>query len=103
MLGIFPNAGQDYYYITPLFFREVNITNQLTGKVATIRNINFDPGYEAIYIQNATLNGEVYMKNYIEHRFFVEGGVLELVLGSEESAVWGVGTENIPFSLEGTE
>jgi predicted alpha-1,2-mannosidase len=103
MLGIFPNAGQDYYYITPPFFREVNITNRLTGNVATIRNINFDAGYTNIYVQNVTLNGEIYMKNYIEHDFFVQGGLLELTLGSVESALWGVGTENIPFSLEGTE
>ncbi|ETS82234.1 hypothetical protein PFICI_07236 [Pestalotiopsis fici W106-1] len=37
MLGIFPNPGQDVYFITPPFFRKISITNQHTGKVATIR------------------------------------------------------------------
>lgn len=99
MLGIFPNPGQDYYYLTPPFFREVNVTNRMTGNVATIRNINFDAGYENICVQSARLNGELYMKNYIKHDFFLEGGVLELTLGSQESTTWGVGEENVPFSI----
>ena len=99
MLGIFPNPGQDYYYIVPPFFREVSITNGLTGNTATIRNVNFDAGYGNVYVQSVTLNGEGYMKNYITHSFFLEGGVLELTLGPQESMIWGVGEENLPYSI----
>jgi putative alpha-1,2-mannosidase len=98
MLGIFPNAGQDVYFITPPFFEEVSIRNKATGKTATIRNIGFDAGYEAIYIQSATLDGVPYAKNWIGHAFFRDGGVLELTLGRNESA-WGTGMEDLPPSL----
>ena len=98
MMGIFPNAGQDVYFITPPFFEEVSIRNKATGKTATIRNIGFDPDYEAIYIQSATLDGVSYTKNWIGHAFFRDGGVLELTLGRNESA-WGTREEDLPPSL----
>ncbi|KAK3670476.1 hypothetical protein LTR78_009580 [Recurvomyces mirabilis] len=97
MLGLFPNPGQDVYLITPPFFEEWSITNPVTGKKATVRNVNFD-GTGCIYIQNATLNGVPYTKNWIQHSFFLEGGVLELTLGSSESA-WGTREEDLPPSL----
>lgn len=50
MMGIFPNPGQDVYFIIPPFFEEVSIRNQQTGKTATIRNVNFDPLQRNIYI-----------------------------------------------------
>lgn len=98
MLGIFPNAGQDVYFITPPFFREVSIRNGQTGKTATIRNINFDKEGENIYIQSAKLNGQTYSRNWLQHKFFLEGGILELTLGPEEST-WGTRQEDVPPSL----
>lgn len=98
MLGIFPNPGQDVYFLTPPFFESVSITNKLTGKTATIRNINFDASYQNIYIQSAKLDGEVYTKNWIDHSFFRDGGVLELVLGRNESQ-WGTREEDLPPSV----
>ncbi|KAF2672136.1 alpha-1,2-mannosidase, putative subfamily [Microthyrium microscopicum] len=98
MLGIFPNPGQNVYFIIPPFFPCVNITNPVSGKTATIRNINFDPAYRNIYIQSATLNGKPYTKNWITHDLFLHGGVLELTLGSRESE-WGTKPEDRPPSL----
>lgn len=98
MLGIFPNPGQDVYFITPPFFPEVSITNPSTGKKATIRNVNFDAGYQNVFVQSATLNGVSYTRNWLEHSFFLEGGVLELTLGSTESS-WGTGKADVPPSL----
>ena len=98
MMGIFPNAGQDVYFITPPFFEEVSIRNKVTGNTATIRNVNFDPGYENIYIQSATLDGKPYTRNWLGHGFFRDGGVLELTLGRNESA-WGTRAEDLPPSL----
>ncbi|KAL4963041.1 glycoside hydrolase family 92 protein [Aspergillus stella-maris] len=97
MLGLFPVHGQDVYLITPPFFKEVSIRNDVTGKVATIRNINFDPAYKSIYIQSATRDGEPWTKNWIGHDFFMEGGVLELELGDTESK-WGTKIEDLPPS-----
>ena len=61
-----------------------------------IRNANFDSGYENIYIQSATLNGEVWARNWVEHNFWLEVGVLELMLGRTES-LWGT-EEDLPPS-----
>jgi putative alpha-1,2-mannosidase len=41
-IGLFPNPGQNVYFIIPPFFLSISITNQVTNKTATIRNVNFD-------------------------------------------------------------
>ena len=98
MLGLFPNPGQNVYLITPPFFEAVNITSHVTGKVARIRNVNFDPSYTNIYIQRATLDGEPYRKNWIGHDLFTEGKELVLYLGQNETD-WGRKEEDLPPSL----
>ena len=102
MLGIFPNPGQDVYFITPPFFPSISITNGATGKTAKIRNINFDAAYNNIYIQSATLNGAPYTKNWLSHSFFLEGGTLELTLGSTESSTWATSQADAPPSVSGS-
>ncbi|GIZ47864.1 hypothetical protein CKM354_001094400 [Cercospora kikuchii] len=97
MSGLFPVAGQNVYLITPPFFEFVGWTSPVTGKTATIRNVNFDVEYENIYIQSAKLDGEEYARSWIGHEFFLEGGVLELTLGSQESD-WGTREEDLPPS-----
>ncbi|KAK5018464.1 hypothetical protein LTR39_000965 [Cryomyces antarcticus] len=97
MMGLWPFSGQNVYLIMPPFFPEVNLTNGHTGKTATVRNIGFDAGYNNIYIQNATLNGKAWTKNWISHDFYRNGGVLELTLGSEESS-WGTRSQDLPPS-----
>lgn len=98
MMGLFPNPGQDVYLIIPPFFESVNITHPQTGNTATVRNVNFDPTYEAIYIQSATLDGEPYTKNWIDHSFFTEGKELVLTLGQNESS-WGTAVQDLPPSI----
>ncbi|EKV07066.1 hypothetical protein PDIG_75800 [Penicillium digitatum PHI26] len=98
MMGLWPVPGQDVYLITPPYFNEVSIRNALTGKVATIRNINFDPSYKSIYIQSAKWNDKPWTNNWITHDFFADGGILELVLGPKES-VWGTHVQDLPPSL----
>ncbi|KAI1502125.1 glycoside hydrolase family 92 protein [Biscogniauxia marginata] len=98
-MGFFPVAGQDVYLLTPPLFRSVSIRAlRGGGRQATIRNVGFDPAYESIYVQSARLNGKPYTRSWITHDFFVEGGVLELVLGKEESD-WGTSEEDLPPSL----
>ncbi|KAH7085007.1 glycosyl hydrolase family 92-domain-containing protein [Paraphoma chrysanthemicola] len=98
MLGLFPNPGQNVYFITPPFFESVNVTNQLTNRTATIRNINFDKEHKNAYIQSVKLNGAEYTRNWIGHEFFTEGWTLELVLGNTESA-WGTQVQDRPPSV----
>ncbi|MCD3280591.1 glycoside hydrolase domain-containing protein, partial [Clostridium botulinum] len=84
--------------ITPPYFESVNITSPVTGKTATVRNVNFDPSYQAIYIQSATLDGKPYTRNWIDHSFFTEGKELVLTLGRNESS-WGTHVDDLPPSL----
>lgn len=98
MMGLSPNPGQDVYFIIPPFFESVTFKSPATGKTATVTNINYDPTYQAIYIQSATLNGKPYTKNWISHNFFLEGGDLVLTLGKNEST-WGTHVEDLPPSI----
>ncbi|KZL82545.1 glycosyl hydrolase family 92 [Colletotrichum incanum] len=98
MMGLFPNPGQDVYLIIPPFFESIEITHPQTGRTARVRNINFDPTYRNIYIQSATLNGEPYRKNWVDHKFFTEGQQLVLTLGRRESD-WGTRVRDLPPSL----
>ncbi|KAH6606104.1 glycosyl hydrolase 92 [Trichoderma cornu-damae] len=98
MMGLFPNPGQDVYLIIPPYFESVSIKSPITGKTATIRNVNFDPTYRNVYIQSATLNGQPYTKNWIDHSFFLEGKELVLTLGNKESS-WGTRVVDLPPSL----
>ncbi|KAF1940855.1 hypothetical protein EJ02DRAFT_378895 [Clathrospora elynae] len=98
MIGLFPNPGQNVYFITPPFFQSVSVVNQLTNATATISNVNFDKDYKNIYIQSAKLNGKEYSKNWIGHEFFTQGWTLELVLGDSESD-WGTKVEDRPPSM----
>jgi putative alpha-1,2-mannosidase len=98
MMGLFPNPGQNVYFITPPFFPSISITNPLTNNTATIRNVNFDKEYKNIYIQSVKLNGQDYTKNWIGHEFFTQGWTLELVLGEKESD-WGTRKEDRPPSM----
>lgn len=102
MMGLFPNPGQDVYLITPPYFESVNITSPVTGKTARIRNVGFDASYKSIYIQRATLNGQAYTKNWIDHSFFTEGKELILYLGRNESS-WGTHVADLPPSLSAYE
>jgi putative alpha-1,2-mannosidase len=98
MLGLFPNPGQNVYFITPPFFESLSVASQVTNKTATIRNLNFDPEYKNIYIQSAKLNGEDYTRNWIGHEFFTQGWTLELTLGDTESD-WGTQLKDRPPSM----
>jgi putative alpha-1,2-mannosidase len=98
MLGLFPNPGQNVYFITPPFFESLSVTSQITNKTATIRNVNFDKEYKNIYIQSAKLNGQNYTRNWIGHEFFTQGWTLELTLGDKESD-WGTRVEDRPPSM----
>lgn len=98
MMGFFPNPGQDVYLLIPPYFPSISITSPITNKTATVKVENFDPTYQAVYIQKATLNGEDYTKNWIDHSFFTEGKELVITVGMNESA-WGTRVADLPPSL----
>ncbi|KAK9418286.1 putative Glycoside hydrolase family 92 protein [Seiridium unicorne] len=96
-MGFFPVAGQDIYLLSAPLVKEVRLPT-VSGRPAIIRNVNFDPAYESIYIESAKLDGKPYTRNWIKHDFFIQGGVLEFVLRKDESS-WGTREEDLPPSL----
>jgi putative alpha-1,2-mannosidase len=110
MMGLFPNPGQDVYFLTVPFFESVSIVSPLTGKTATLSVKNWADYNSANasgaavggsgFIQSATLDGVPYNRNWVGHDFFAEGKNLVLVLGKEEGR-WGTRSEDLPPSLAG--
>jgi predicted alpha-1,2-mannosidase len=100
MMGLFPVAGQNVYLISAPFFPTIEIKSPLKAKAAIIRVNGFDPTYKDIYIQNVTLNGLAYSRNWITHSFFEDGGELVLTVGGKNSTTWGTRLEDVPPSLE---
>jgi len=98
MMGLFPNPGQNVYFITVPFFKAVSIRNDITGKTATVRVLNFNPDLKNAYIQSAKLNGQPYTKSWISHELLTEGWTLELILGDKESD-WGTSMKDFPPSI----
>jgi predicted alpha-1,2-mannosidase len=98
MLGTWPVHGQSVYLLAPPFFKEVSITHGITGKVATVRNVNFDPSYKNIYIQSVMRDGKPWTKNWIGHDFFENGGLLEITVAANETS-WGTKAADLPPSL----
>ncbi|KAI5304940.1 hypothetical protein KEM55_009200 [Ascosphaera atra] len=98
MMGLFPNPGQNVYFITPPYFKEVRYRSPLTNRTSTVRVVGFDKDYKKVYIQTATLNGRLYTKNWVDHSFFTSGKELVLWVGEKESR-WGTGRFDVPPSL----
>ena len=64
------------------------------GKTFTIRAENSSD--TNIYIQQATLNGKPYTKNYLTHTDIMAGGTLVLKMGPEPNKEWGCRPEDCP-------
>jgi putative alpha-1,2-mannosidase len=51
------------------------------------------------YIQSATLNGKPYTKSFITHANILDGGVLQLEMGSKPGKKWGTKITDVPSSM----
>ena len=84
-IGLFPNAGQPFYYIgSPVFSRSTIHLEQ--GRSFIIEA----PGTsdENLYVQSAELNGKSLDRAWLTHDEVARGGRLVLQMGSKPS-VWG--------------
>lgn len=93
LLGLYPNAGQDYYLLTSP--QVESATLHLTGG-KEFRLIVRNGSKDNIYIRSARLNGKPYHKAWISHSDIAAGGVLELTMGPTPSR-WG--QRELPPSL----
>ncbi|MDO4165570.1 MAG: GH92 family glycosyl hydrolase [Bacteroides sp.] len=93
-MGFYPVCpGTPYYILASPSFPSLTL-NLENGKTFTIKAVN--ASRENIYIQQATLNGEPYTRNYITHTDITNGGVMEFVMGPEPNKEWGSRPEDCP-------
>jgi hypothetical protein len=84
-MGLFPNAGQPYYYIGSPVFTQIRIRLEhgrnfiINAPATSVRNR---------YVQSATLNGRPLHRAWLRHEEIVRGGHLELRMGHARSK-WG--------------
>lgn len=83
-LGLFPNAGQDYYYLNAP--RCTHAELRLGGnRTLTIRS-NAAPG--RVYIASCRINGKEWNSPFVPHREIAQGGTIEFEL-SDTPTPWG--------------
>lgn len=91
-IGIHPSCpGNTRYEITSPIFDNIELKlDPKYFKGGTFKIIAHDNLPENIYIQKATLNGKEYNKCYIDFSDIVNGGTLELYMGSQPNKKWGI-------------
>jgi predicted alpha-1,2-mannosidase len=84
-IGLYPNAGQPYYYVGSPIFEESRI-DLGQGRSFMIRA----PGTSDRnrYVRSARLNGEPLNRAWLSHDEVMRGGVLDLEMGAEPGN-WG--------------
>lgn len=93
LLGLYPNAGQDYYLLGSPQIESATI--KLDGGKEFRIEVK-GGSQENIYIRSARLNGKPYHRAWIKHSEIASGGVLELTMGRKPTS-WG--TSDLPPSL----
>ena len=94
-MGIFPNAGQDYYLIGSPLFPVVSL-RLANGRTFTIRAENLSEAN--IYVTSAELDGRPYDRAWIRHDDLLAGGSLVLRMGGRPSSWPGGSLPPSPLS-----
>ena len=82
-MGIFPNAGQNYYLLGTPMFPAVSL-KLANGRMFTIRAENLSEGN--IYITSAERDGRPFDAAWIRHADMMDGGVLTLRMGDKPTS-----------------
>jgi predicted alpha-1,2-mannosidase len=88
-------ANGAFVFGSPLF-DEVKLDLQ-EGKEFIIKAVNNSP--ENIYIQSASLNGELINRSYVTYSELMDGGILELHMGNQPEKTFGASIESRPKSI----
>lgn len=84
-LGLFPNAGQDFYYLNAPRCTEARLS-LADGKTL---HIKADAGKGRVYIKSVKVNGIVWNSPFIRHSDIAGGGLIEFEL-SDVPTGWGM-------------
>ncbi len=95
-MGFYPVCpGTTQYVIGSPLFDKVTVTFE-NGKKLDITATGNDP--DNLYIQAATLNGELMKKNWIDHNELQSGGNLLFEMGAKPNTQWGSDEGAVPYS-----
>ncbi|OAQ39773.1 alpha-mannosidase [Pedobacter psychrophilus] len=85
MMGLYPNAGQNYYLINSPILKEslIKLENNKSFKIIA-KNLSSKNSY----IKSATLNNKPFTHTWLTHNELVNGGVLVLEM-SDKAGDWG--------------
>lgn len=82
-LGIFPNAGQNLYYLLPPAYDDITVTMENGKKIKIhVNRLSAD----AKFISSVTVNGEVLSRSWISHDEIINGAVIEYTLSNKANA-----------------
>lgn len=76
-LGLFPHAGQDYYYLNAPLYRK-SVIHLADGKVLTIKADSVGNGY--VCMKTFMLNGKALNTPIVSHKDIVRGSIIEMEL-----------------------
>ncbi len=97
MLGLYPNAGQDFYYIGSPVFAKAMIT---LGNGQRIVIAAPQAAADRPYVAGATLNGRSLARAWVRHHELIGGTRLDLAMAAAPSA-WGAAPRPPSLSLAG--
>lgn len=83
-IGLFPNAGQDFYYLLPPAFDRVDLTMENGKKICVSAQRT---SHNARYIASVKLNGAPFNRSWISHDDLSQGAHLEFEL-TDDPTVW---------------
>ncbi len=93
MLGIYPNAGQEYYYLGSPVFTKATIRLGNGQKIIIKAPASNDANK---YVSSASLNGKPWNQSWLRHADLIDGAEIVFDLGPEPTR-WG--SQNPPPSL----
>jgi putative alpha-1,2-mannosidase len=96
-MGLYPNAGQPFYYICSPLFQRSTIS---VGGGRTFIIEAPETSAANLYVQSAMLNGRTLDRAWLKHEDLARGGRLVLRMGPTPSA-WG--RANRPPSMSAPE
>ena len=88
--------GTDEYVMGSPLFKKATITLE-DGKKFVIEANGNDA--KNVYIQNATLNGKPFSRNYLKYSDITNGGILKMNMGAAPATNRGTAKEDMPFSV----
>ena len=93
-MGFYPVCpGSNQYVLGTPYFDKVTLSLE-NGKQVTITSEG-----EGCYIQQMTIDGKNYTRNYLDHERLLQGGDIRFVMGDKPNLKRGTGKQDVPYSF----